>query len=74
MFCENAIIRAIIFDIDLGNIFLDMTLNAQATEEKLYFVGQYQTEKLFYSKKKKNSQQNEKSAYRMGKRICKSCI
>ena len=30
--------------------------------------------KSFFIEKKKNSQQNEKSAYRMGKKICKSCI
>ena len=50
--------------IDLGNDFLDMTLEAQATKARKRQVGLQQTEKLLHSKG--NNQQSEKATCGMG--------
>ena len=59
-------------DIDLGNDFLDMTPEAQATKAKNRQVGLQQTEKLLHSKG--NNQQSEKTTYEMGEKICKPYV
>ena len=57
--------------IHLGNDFLDMTPKSQATKAKIN-KWIYIRPKALYSKR--NNQQNEKAAYRMGENICKLSI
>ena len=61
-------IRGKFLDIGLGNIFLDSTPKAKATNAKINKERPHQTNRLLQSKR--NIQQNGKATCRMGENIC----
>ena len=58
-----------LFDISLGNDFLDLAPKAQGNQSKIKQMGIHQAKNLSHNKE--DNPQNEKTTYKMGENIYK---